>query len=121
LLADLVADLLAAGALDAWLTPVVGKKGRPGYVVSALCATVPPVEDTLFRVSGSLGVRRHTVDRRALPRRTVEVEVDGRPVRVKIGPHHAKAEHDDVDAVAAATGRGRREIADEAVRAALSA
>jgi uncharacterized protein (TIGR00299 family) protein len=119
LLADLVADLLAAGALDAWLTPTVGKKGRPGYVVTALCrpGAAEVVEETLFRGSGSLGVRRQAVDRRALPRRTVEVDVDGMPVRVKVGPHHAKAEHDDVDAVAAATGRTRREIADQAVRA----
>jgi uncharacterized protein (TIGR00299 family) protein len=119
-LADLVADLLAAGALDAWLTPTVGKKGRPGYVVTALCrpALADVVEETVVRGSGSLGVRRQAVDRRALPRRTVEVVVDGMPVRVKVGPYHAKAEHDDVDAVAAATGRTRREIAEQAVRAA---
>jgi uncharacterized protein (TIGR00299 family) protein len=118
LLADLVADLLAAGALDAWLTPVVGKKGRPAYVVTALCdvAAADLVEDTLFRGSGTLGVRRHAVDRRALPRRTVEVDVDGMPIRVKIGPYHAKAEHDDVDAAATATGRPRRDIAAQAVR-----
>jgi pyridinium-3,5-bisthiocarboxylic acid mononucleotide nickel chelatase len=118
LLADVIADLLAAGALDAWLTPIVGKKGRPAYVVTALCepAAADLIEDTVLRGSGSLGVRRYAVDRRALPRRTVEVAVDGMPIRVKVGPYHAKAEHDDVAAAAAASGRSRREIADEAVR-----
>ena len=119
LLADLVADLLAAGALDAWVTPATGKKGRPAQVVTALCrpAVAGPVEEALFRGSGTLGVRRYPVDRRALPRRVVEVTVAGMPVRVKVGPYHAKAEHDDVAAVAAATGRTRRSIADEALRA----
>lgn len=118
LLADLVADLLAAGALDAWVTPATGKKGRPAYVVTALCrpTATGPVEEAMFRGSGTLGVRRYPVDRRALPRRIVEVTVAGMPVRVKVGPYHAKAEHDDVARVSAATTRTRQDVADEAVR-----
>lgn len=119
LLGDLVALLLDHGALDAWLAPVLGKKGRPAHVVTALC---PPghagaVEDALLRETGSLGARRYLVERRALPRRFAEVTVAGHPVRVKIGPHHAKPEHDDVAAVARATGLSRANVAERALRA----
>ncbi|HEX7135592.1 MAG TPA: hypothetical protein VF228_23650, partial [Iamia sp.] len=39
------------------------------------------------------------------------VEVDGHAVRIKVSPVRAKAEHDDVAAVADATGRSIPEIA----------
>jgi pyridinium-3,5-bisthiocarboxylic acid mononucleotide nickel chelatase len=105
--------LLTAGAADAWLAPVVMKKSRPGQVVSVL---VPPeraaaVEELLLRETGSLGVRRSSVDRRALPRRTTTVDVQGHAIRIKHGPHGAKPEHDDVAAAARALDLPLREVA----------
>ena len=38
LVADAVQALFAAGALDAWVTPATMKKGRPGFVLSALAS-----------------------------------------------------------------------------------
>jgi uncharacterized protein (DUF111 family) len=43
------------------------------------------------------------------------VTVQGHRVRVKIGPHRAKPEHDDVAAAALATGLPRRVVAEQAL------
>jgi pyridinium-3,5-bisthiocarboxylic acid mononucleotide nickel chelatase len=111
-LAHVLGALVDAGAHDAWLTPVVMKKGRPGHVVSAL---VEPVDTArlgllLQRESGSLGVRSSSLERHVAPRRTDEVEIEGMVVRVKVGPHRAKPEQADAARVAARTGVPLREI-----------
>jgi pyridinium-3,5-bisthiocarboxylic acid mononucleotide nickel chelatase len=97
---------LTAGALDAWVTPVVMKKGRPGHVLHVL--TRPPnaadLRDLIFAETGTLGVRHAAVTRTALPRHTTVSYLDGIPVRVKHGPHGAKPEHDDLVAAAAELG-----------------
>lgn len=112
-LAAAVPVLLAAGAADAWITPVLGKKGRPGHVVAALAdvGAAPAVATALREATGSLGVRASTHTRWPATRATTTVEVDGHPVRIKVSPVRAKAEHDDVAAVAAATGRPVPEVA----------
>jgi hypothetical protein len=117
LLGELPGMLLGAGALDAWITPVTGKKGRPAHVVTALCrpGRSGPVQARLLAETGSLGARRHDVQRQALPRRETEVTVHGHRIRVKIGPHRAKPEHDDVAAAARATGLPARVVAEQAV------
>ncbi len=117
LLGDLPGLLLGAGALDAWITAVTGKKGRPAHVVTALCrpGRDGPVQARLLAETGSLGARRHPVQRQALPRRETGVTVQGHRIRVKIGPHRAKPEHDDVAAAALATGLPRRVLAEQAL------
>jgi pyridinium-3,5-bisthiocarboxylic acid mononucleotide nickel chelatase len=119
-LAVTLSRLLAAGALDAWITPVTGKKGRPAQVISALC--VPPRADVVQQVmlaeTGSLGARRHGVQRHALPRSVSEVLVDGHRIRIKAGPYQAKPELDDVLAASAATGLPVRTVAERAMAAA---
>jgi hypothetical protein len=117
LLGDLPGLLLGAGALDAWITAVTGKKGRPAHVVTALCRPGHdvPVQARLLAETGSLGARRHPVRRDALPRREAGVTVQGHPIRVKVGPYRAKPEHDDVAAAALATGLPRRVVAEQAL------
>ncbi|HEX2038105.1 MAG TPA: nickel pincer cofactor biosynthesis protein LarC [Acidimicrobiales bacterium] len=112
-LAHAVAALLEAGAHDAWVVPVLMKKGRPGHVVNALCdvALVEQVARVLTRETGSLGVRGHVVERWPSSRRTEDVDVDGFPVRIKVSPGRVKAEHDDVARVAHRTGLPVREVA----------
>jgi uncharacterized protein (TIGR00299 family) protein len=112
-LAHLVASLVAAGALDAWLVPAIGKKGRPVQVISVLAEPedVPALSELVLKETGALGLRQHTVARWALRRGWVEVDVGGQTVRVKVGPHRAKAEHDDCARAALALGMPVREVA----------
>ena len=118
-LAHTIAALLDAGAHDAWLTPVVMKKGRPAYTVSALAdpSLAGQVAARLTAETGSLGVRGSRLERWPAPRSSAEVEVGGLPVRVKVSPGRTKAEHDDVARVARITGLPLREVRFEAERA----
>jgi hypothetical protein len=110
---------LAAGALDAWVSPATMKKGRPAHVLHVLCrpADTAALTGLVFAETGTLGVRRARIERTALPRDGAVVDVDGIAVRVKRGPHGAKPEHDDLAAVAAALGLPLREAAARAARA----
>lgn len=80
-------ELLDVGALDAWLTPVHMKKGRPGTLVSVLAEPEDreQVVDVLLEHTTTLGVRWHEVRRTSLERRWVEVPVRWGRVRVKVG------------------------------------
>ena len=105
--------LMNAGALDAWLVPVVAKKGRPGHVVSFLAEPekTAPLTDILVRQTGTLGYREHRVARSALARDVLEVDVRGFHIRVKAGPHRLKAEYEDCARAAAPLGLPVSEVA----------
>jgi uncharacterized protein (TIGR00299 family) protein len=111
-LAHAVAALLDAGAHDAWVTPVVMKKGRPAHVVSALAdpALAGQLAAVLADETGSLGVRATSLERWPRTRTAGTVEVAGMPVRVKLSPGRAKVEHDDAARVARRTGTPLREV-----------
>ncbi|MFI6348706.1 nickel pincer cofactor biosynthesis protein LarC [Streptomyces sp. NPDC050560] len=119
-LAHTMALALDAGALDAWTTPAVMKKGRPGHILHVL--TRPAGADALallvLRETGSLGIRRTAHRRTALPRAFTTVDVDGCPVRLKHGPYGHKPEHDDVARAARTLGLPLATIAHRARRAA---
>jgi uncharacterized protein (DUF111 family) len=117
-LAHVIARALAEGARDAWATPAVMKKGRPGYVLHALAvpADAPRVQQLIFAETGSLGIRRTVTSRAVLPRWSRTVIVDGVPVRIKHGPHRAKPEHDDVAAAAARLGLPLRAVTERALQ-----
>lgn len=114
-LAHTVHALLAAGAHDAWLTPVVMKKGRPGHVVSALAdvAVADQVRRVLVAEAGTLGVRGQRMERWTEPRRIDRVEQPDGSARVKVSPGRVKVEHDDAAAIATARGVPLREVVAE--------
>jgi uncharacterized protein (TIGR00299 family) protein len=111
-LAHTVQALLEAGAHDAWLTPIVMKKGRPAHTVSVLVdpALAGPLANVLRRETGTLGVRSTTQTRWPSPRTTDSVEVLGQTVRVKVGDDRVKVEHDDAALAARRTGVPLREV-----------
>jgi hypothetical protein len=91
----LLAALFAAGAVDAWLTPIVMKKGRPAITVSALApvAAAPSVRAALLAESTTLGVRWRTLARETLARRIVEVDTRFGRVAVKLGERDGVVTH----------------------------
>jgi hypothetical protein len=117
LLGHLVGRLLEEGAADAWISPVVMKKGRPAHTVHVLVdpSRAAACERVLLAETGTLGLRRYPVERLALPRQTRTVEVDGQPIRVKYGPWGGKPEHDDVVRAAERLGLPLRRVARRAL------
>lgn len=117
-LAHTVAELLAAGAHDAWITPIIMKKGRPAHTVHALAdpALVRQVIDVLAAETGTLGVRGQRLERWPVPRHHDRVVVDDHSIRVKVSPGRTKAEFDDAAVVAARSGRPVRDVLAEAER-----
>ena len=79
--------LLTAGALDAWLQPVIMKKGRPGQTLKVLCGPEKKMElqQILFTETTTLGVRACQVERTALERRWKTVQTPWGDVRIKEG------------------------------------
>lgn len=121
-IAHTIAALIAAGAHDAWATPIVMKKGRPAHTVHALCD--PALTETISRVivseTGSLGVRGSIIERWPQARRDAVVRVEGHEIRVKVAGDRVKVEHDDAVRVATALGLPLREILVRAEAAALT-
>jgi len=117
--------LLGAGADDAWLTPVLMKKGRPAHVLAVLCrqGQAEVLRDVVFRQTSTLGLRETRVAKRALERAELVVDVDGQPVRVKTGllageVVNVQPEWTDVAAAAAVLGRPAKQVLAAAAAAA---
>jgi uncharacterized protein (TIGR00299 family) protein len=111
LLGAAIEKVLASGALDAWLEPVVMKKGRGAYKFCALVGLgdLERLARLLMQETGTLGVRHHGVGRTVAERRTIEVELPYGICRVKVGSLDGKdfvAAPEYVDAVRLARENG---------------
>ncbi len=87
LFGDVMERLLAAGALDVFLTPVQMKKNRPGTLLTVLCERndVDQMTELLLTHTTSFGVRVHEAQRRKLAREIVKVKTKFGEIEVKIG------------------------------------
>jgi pyridinium-3,5-bisthiocarboxylic acid mononucleotide nickel chelatase len=121
---SVIAALIDAGASDAWLTPILMKKGRPAHALSVL---VPPdrveaVRTTVFRETSAIGLREQQLAKHALEREMSSVDVSGHAIAVKLARHegavvNAMPEYDDVARAADAAGRPVADVLADAVAA----
>ena len=123
-----LAGLLEAGALDAWLTPILMKKGRPAHTLHVLAR---PSDDgalgeLVIRSTSTLGLRRTPVTRSVLDRSWTPVAVLGGEVRVKVGHRdgvivQATPEYEDAATLADAAGVPVAQVLSLAAAAAVTA
>lgn len=115
-------QLLDAGADDAWAVPIQMKKNRPGQQLRVLCSPklAPLLRQLISSETGTLGIRQFVTTKYVQPRQTTTVQLHGFDVRIKIGPHGAKPEHDDLVKVAAKVRLPLRQLAAEALQVAAA-
>jgi uncharacterized protein (TIGR00299 family) protein len=100
-------QLLDAGASDAWLTPILMKKGRPAHTLSVLLAPeyADEVRRVLFTETSGIGMRVTTVGKHPLERELASVDVHGETVSIKVALDggvvvNVQPEYDEVVAAA---------------------
>jgi uncharacterized protein (TIGR00299 family) protein len=120
--------LFAAGASDAWLTPILMKKGRPAHTLSVLCRAdaEPQVRTAIFATTSTIGLRVVPVGKVALERASASVEVLGGRVGVKVAVSGSRVvnvsvEYEDVAALARELDRPVKEVLRAATAAAEAA
>jgi pyridinium-3,5-bisthiocarboxylic acid mononucleotide nickel chelatase len=120
--------LLAGGAADAWLVPILMKKGRPAHTLCVLVSAdrLDDALHTVFRETSTIGARMVAVAKRALDREFATVSVEGLPIRVKTATFEGKVvnaqpEYEDVAAVAESLGRPVKVVMGAASAAAYAA
>ncbi len=104
--------LLAAGALDVTLSPVLMKKNRAGTQLTVLAS--PEHQETLsqivFAETSTLGVRMYAAERRVQERRFVEVNTGYGSVRIKVGDSGFSPEYEDCRKLATANGKALKQV-----------
>jgi uncharacterized protein (TIGR00299 family) protein len=117
ILAYAMERLLAAGALDVTLTPIVMKKGRPGHLLRVVAQPEDreALAQIVFAETSTLGMRLHTAERRVQARTFVDVETPHGKVRIKVASDGAFApEYEDCRKLAQESGVALKQIIAEA-------
>jgi hypothetical protein len=117
--------LLAAGALDATLTPVFMKKDRPGYTLTVLASLEnrEALADLVFAETTTLGLRMYPAQRRVLDREWKTVQTPYGEVRLKIASQNGNVktvtpEYEDCKKLALEKGVPLKDVLAAAIRAA---
>lgn len=117
-------QLLSAGAEDAWTTPIVMKKGRPGFTLRVLTsrASMDAVIRTVYRETTTFGLRIAGIGKNQLERRWETASVAGYEVRIKIGTFEGEdvtssVEFEDAAKIARITGMPLKDVYAAALRA----
>jgi len=78
--------IIQAGAVDIFIASGLMKKGRPGFLLTVLCAEADreKVIRAIFRESTAIGLRQRREERVILQRETRTIPVAGSDVRVKV-------------------------------------
>ena len=82
----LIEQLLASGAHDAYLVPIVMKKGRPGILLSVMVARsrLDAAVELIYRQTTTIGLRIQKIERRKLPRVQRDIQTSFGPVKAKM-------------------------------------
>jgi pyridinium-3,5-bisthiocarboxylic acid mononucleotide nickel chelatase len=121
-------SLIRAGAADAWLVPIIMKKGRPAHTVSVLARPdqAAYLRYLLLTLTSSIGVRETKVRKTALPRGWVDLIVAGSCISIKIAHRHGTIwqvtpEFDDLERAADEQDLSPITVLEQAMAAALAA
>lgn len=116
--------LLAAGALDAWFTPIYMKKSRPAVLLGVLCHPEdgPSLRALLLTETTTLGVRWQIMERQIAARREQVVQTPWGAVRCKVksvqgAEISVKPEYEDCARLAREQGLTLRQVSEAAERA----
>jgi uncharacterized protein (TIGR00299 family) protein len=114
--------VLEAGAQDAWVTPILMKKGRPAHTLAALCTprNRPAIIATIFHETSTIGLRETPTTKHSLDRTQAVVIVDGCAIGIKQAWFEGElvnvsAEWADVAAAARQLGRPAKKLLAEAI------
>ncbi|MFI5710493.1 nickel pincer cofactor biosynthesis protein LarC [Kribbella sp. NPDC051620] len=121
---QVLARLMEAGAADAWLTPILMKKGRPAHTLSVLVggANAEEVRSVILSETSAIGLRESTIRKHAADREFASVEVEGQRIHVKIARYggqvvNVQPEYDDVAAAAAVLKKPIKSVLAKAIAA----
>jgi pyridinium-3,5-bisthiocarboxylic acid mononucleotide nickel chelatase len=121
----IIASLMKAGALDAYITPVSMKKKRPGVMLTVLSDPKKKegLIDKIFSETTTLGVRTYLIKREKLDRSLARVKTKYGSISVKIGRvgktiKNISPEYEDCAKISRKKGVPLKVIYDEAKAAA---
>ena len=106
-----------ARANDAWLTPIIMKKGRPGILLSVLCAEtlLDMMRELIFKHTTTIGIRYTKMDRLICDRTFKIVYYKGLQVHIKQSRYQGNLvnesiEFDDIHRISEVTGESYKLI-----------